>query len=245
MQEIEAPFTHWFSSQTEGGRALLADFHKAHGTTEDYGPIPAAMIDKSDPALMAQFIKQAGFANQPNAFPSAEIEADVKAMAHSQPVMNTPMGWSAHWQSIYDNAVAGQFIATPYHDVKVTDPTKCDAMGQAYQDWMGGRRQDLPDIRDVFLDGGLRDMGFAPKLNTNGRTMLAQMCQECHNAQLDPMVTRDRFLVDTLDQMSRAEKDEAIKRIQTSLDTRLTMPPTLFRTVTQAERNAMIQELQK
>jgi hypothetical protein len=55
MQEIEPPHTHWFSAQTGGGQALLADFHAAHGTAEDYGPIPAAMIDKSDPRLMARF----------------------------------------------------------------------------------------------------------------------------------------------------------------------------------------------
>ena len=245
MQEIKPPFTHWFSTQTEGGRALLADFHKAHGTAEDYGPLPAALVDKSDPSLMAKFITQAGFGDQPNVFDSAAIEAEVKAAESAQPVNNTPMGSSHTWQSIYNNAVAGQFIATPYHDVKVTDPAKCEAMGKAYQDWLAGRSQTLPDIRDVFLDAGLRDMGFAPKMNVDGRTLLKQMCQECHNAQLDPMVTRDKFLVDTLDQMSREEKDLAIKRIQTSKFTVLTMPPLLFRTVTDQERQLMIQELQK
>src|SRR5262249_11422170 len=160
--------------------------------------------------LLAKFIQQAGFGNQPNAFDSATIEAEVDRAAAGQPAINTPMGWSQTWQTIYDNAVAGQFIATPYHDVKVTDPIKLATMSQPYQDWMAGRRQDLPDIRDVFLDGGLRDMGFAPKMGLNGRTLLAQMCQECHNANLDPMVSRDKFLVDTLAQMSRAEKDEAI-----------------------------------
>ena len=245
MQEIKPPFTHWFSSQTEGGKALLIDFHKAHGTAEDYGPIPAALIDKSDPSLMAKFITQAGFGNQPNLFDSAAIEAEVKAFQNAQPANNTPMGWSQTWQSIYNNAVAGQFIATPYHDVKITDPVKCEAMAKAYQDWMTGRSQTLPDIRDVFLDGGLRDMGFAPKMNADGRTLLKQMCQECHNANLDPMVTRDKFLVDQLDQMTREEKDLAIKRIQTSKYTVATMPPTLFRTVTDQERQLMIQELQK
>ena len=245
MQEIEPPFTHWFSSQTEGGRALLADFHQAHGTNEDYGPIPAALVDKSDPQLMAKFIQQAGFAQQPNAFKSAEIESEIKAAAHTQPAVNTPMGWSPTWEGLYNNAVAGQFIATPYHDVKITDPVKLDAMSTAYQDWMNGRRHDLPDIRDVFLDGGLRDMGFAPKLGLDGGTLLKQMCQECHNTSLDPMVTRDRFLVDKLDQMTRDEKNLAIQRINTGLDTVLTMPPTLFRTITPAERQLMIQELQK
>jgi len=88
-------------------------------------------------------------------------------------------------------------------------------------------------------------MGFAPKMGLDGRTLLKQMCQECHNASLDPMVTRDKFLIDQLDQMTRDEKNLAIQRINTGLDTILTMPPTLFRTVTPAERQLMIQELQK
>ncbi|TMQ03982.1 MAG: hypothetical protein E6J91_44960 [Deltaproteobacteria bacterium] len=85
MQELEAPHTHWFSSQTAGGKALLADFHAAHGTTEDYGPIPAGLVDRSDPALMARFITAAGFGDQPNVFHSAAIEAEVTASAPHQP----------------------------------------------------------------------------------------------------------------------------------------------------------------
>ena len=58
-------------------------------------------------------------------------------------------------------------------------------------------------------------------------------------------ITRDKFLVDQLDQMSRDEKDLAIERIQTALDTRLTMPPPLFRTLSERDRKAMIAELKK
>lgn len=245
MQEIEAPFTHWFSMETEGGKALFEDFHKAHGAAEDYGPIPASLIDKSDPALMARFIQQAGFAEQPNPFPSAEIEAELKASAPKQPAVNVPMGKSAVWEGIYANAVNGQFIATPYHDVKVTDPDKLASAAAQYADYLARRSSTIPDIRDVFLDDALRDLGFAPKAGIDGRTLLAQMCQECHNVGLDPGVTRDRFLVDQLDQMSRDEKDLAITRLDLGIDTRLVMPPTLYRTITDDERKAMITELQK
>jgi hypothetical protein len=245
MQEISQPFTHWFSAQTEGGKCLLEDFHKAHGANEDYGGIPAALIDKSDPSLLAALIKQGGFGDQPNAFMSQQIEAELKASAPSQPMVNVPPGKSATWQALYDKAAAGQFIAPPYHDVKVTDPQKLSAMTDAYVAFIGGKRADLPEIRDVFLDEGLRDMGFAPKAGANGRQLLQQMCQECHNANLDMTITREKFLVDQLDQMSRDEKDVAIQRLQMSVDTRLVMPPPLFRTITDDERQLMIEELKK
>ena len=245
MQEIKPPFTHWFSMQTTGGQALYQDFHKAHAAGEDYGPIPGALVDKSDPALMAQMITQAGFANQPNAFDSEAIEAEVARSAASQPWSNSTMGVSPTWQSIYSAAVAGQFIATPYHDVKVTDPTKLDKMTKAYTQYMAGKAADLPDIRDVFMDAGLRDMGFAPKSGLDGKQLLQQMCQQCHHSKLDLTISREKFLVDALDTMTRDEKDVAIQRLQMPVTTRLAMPPALFRTITDAERQLMIDELQK
>ena len=127
MQEIEAPHTHWFSPQTDGGKALLSDFHAAHGTAEDYGPIPAAMIDKSDPALMAAFITAAGFGDQPNVFHSAQIEREVASAAPQQPANNVPIGESNTWRLSFREALAGQFIPVPYHDVKVTDPDQAGA----------------------------------------------------------------------------------------------------------------------
>jgi hypothetical protein len=245
MQELEAPHTHWMSSTTDGGRALLADFHAAHGDSEDYGPVPAALIDKSDPAKMADFIKTAGFAAQPNMFHSAAIESEVVAAAPSQPMVNMPMGASSTWESTYYGYLAGKFIAPPYHDVKITDPAKLAHMTELYQRWRTGGGPLEEDIRDVFLDDGLVDMGFRAPPNRTGRQLLIQHCQECHHENLDPTISRDKFLVDRLDQMSREEKDLAIERIRKPLDTRLTMPPPLFRTLDERERQLMITELRK
>jgi hypothetical protein len=246
MQEIEAPHTHWFSAQTPGGKALLADFHAAHGTTEDYGPIPAALVDKSDPALMAQFIIAAGFADQPNVFHSAAIEAEVAASAPQQPQVNVPAGTSRTWQTIFDAAEGGTFIPTPYHDVKISDPTKLARMTTLYSQYRTGAASVLTeDIRDVFLDSAMTEMGFAPEPVMDGHALLVQQCQQCHNSKLDPTITRDLFLVDQLGKMTRAEKDLAIERIQMPLETRLTMPPPLFRTLTPRDRAAIIDELRK
>ena len=246
MQEIEAPHTHWFSSATTGGQALLGDFHAAHGDAEDYGPIPAGLIDKSDPDKMAAFITAAGFGNQPNAFHSDTIEREVTASAPQQPWTDVPIGWSATWAGSFGDATAGKFIPMPYHDVKVTDPDKLAHMTSAYQSYLSGQTAQLTeDIRDVFLDDGLPEMGFAPLPAMTGRQLLVQQCQECHHSRLDPTISRENFLVDRLDEMSRAEKDLAIQRINTPTDTRLTMPPPLFRTLGDRERTLMIEELSK
>jgi hypothetical protein len=244
MQEIEAPHTHWFSNATDGGKALLEDFHAAHGIDEKYGPIPAALIDQSDPAQMAAFITAAGFGDQPNPFHSEVVEREVKAMAPDQPRVNLPLGWSMSWDTAYRESTQGRFIPAPYHDVKVTDPQKLAGAIDAYKRYRAGEPLTT-DIRDVFLDIGLVDMGFGAPPELSGRELLVQQCQQCHHERLDPTISRDLFLVDKLDQMSREEKDLAIERIQTSTDTRLTMPPPLFRSVGSHERDLMIEELRK
>jgi hypothetical protein len=244
MQEMEAPHTHWFSSSTEGGLALLSDFHAAHGIAEDYGGIPAALIDQSDPDLMAQVITAAGFGTQPNAFPSAQVEAQVIDSAPLQPMVNVPMGWSDTWQQVFDAACSGQAIRAPYHDVKITDPAKLAAMTGAYQAWQSGASPNLTaDIREVLLDAAMVDLGFSPPPGLDGRALLVQQCQECHNSNLDPTLSRERFLVDTLDEMSQGEKNVAIARLKTPTTTRLTMPPPLFRLPSDADRAAMIAAL--
>jgi hypothetical protein len=74
---------------------------------------------------------------------------------------------------------------------------------------------------------------------------LVQTCQQCHNANLDMTLSREKFLVDQLDQMSHDEKELAIERLQLADDSRLAMPPVLFRTITDEERQLMIDELKK
>ncbi|MEO6773136.1 MAG: hypothetical protein ABI467_08940 [Kofleriaceae bacterium] len=244
MQELEAPHTHWFSTQTTGGQALLGDFHAAHGTAEPYGGIPANLIDRSDPDQMAAFIEAAGFAQQPNAFPSAQVESQVLQVAPEQPAANLPMGWSSAWESVYQAGASGQAIAAPYHDVKVTDPVRLADMTAAYVASRNGAPLTA-DIREVLLGPALVDMGFEPRSGLDGRALLVQQCQQCHHARLDPTLTRERFLVDQLDQMSRDEKDLAIARIETPVDTRLTMPPPLFRLPSAADRALMIEQLKK
>jgi hypothetical protein len=247
MQEDSDPFTHFFSRNTAGGRALLDDFHAAHGQDENYGPIPAALIDQSDPAKLAALLAAAGFAQQPNAFDSRSIEAEVSASAPLEPVVNDPPGRSATWQAAYDRAVTGGAIAVPYHDVKISDPARLARMTAAYQQLRSGQLEapQLPDIRQVFLDAGLRDMGFAPKAGQGGRALLVNMCQQCHNPGLDPTISRARFDVTKLGELSRAEKDVAIARLLADDSSRLKMPPVLLRTVTDDERDQMVAELRR
>ncbi len=246
MHELKDPWTHWFRNDNAGGVALLADYHAAHGASEDYGPVPASLVDKSDGRSLEDLVERNGFGAQ-NVFDSTVIEGEVKRSATNQPSLNAPPGTSATWQQLYDNAAAGNSIPVPYHDVKVTDPQKLADMSLAYQNFLAGKTQmtDLPDIRRVFLLDALPDLTFRPKAGLDGKGVIVQMCAQCHNDKLDASLSRARFDVTKLDTMSRAAKDLAIARMQMASTSRLRMPPVIFRSFTDESLNLAIEELQK
>ena len=156
-------------------------------------------------------------------------------------------GASPTWSTLYARAVAGSEIPTPYHGIPQTDPTKTGAMIQAYQQTMAGTlpRDQMPDIRDTLLDAALADMSIRPKPGLDGRGIMKHMCQMCHNSKLDQALPRARFNVELIDQMPRSIRDEAILRLKLPDADRKKMPPTRFHSLSDAERDLVIEELSK
>lgn len=246
MQELQDPWTHWFRNDRPGGVALLQDFFRAHGTNEDYGGIPAAIIGKSDGRALEDLVTGQGFGTQPNGFDSKVIEKEIEESSSKQPEINTPPGQSSTWKQLYQASINGQFIPPPYHDVKVTDPDKLQFATDEYKKFLnGGPASALPDIRRVFLDDALEDLTFLPKSGLNGRQVLMQTCAQCHNNKLDQTISRAKFDVTALDSMSRQEKDLAIQRLLLPAAERLHMPPASMRTLPDDARQAAIDELKK
>jgi hypothetical protein len=241
MQERRAPWTHWFrnNGNQPGGVTLLQDFQAAHGTLEDYAGIPANLIDtpRSDPLVLEALVDNNSVSPQPNEFNTTKIEQQVRASNPAEPALNMPMGASDTWQQIYDFAAGGNAIPVPYHDVKVTDPSKLASLSASYRAFVDGRLEarTLPDVREVLLDGALADMGLRPRAGADGTGILQQMCQRCHNGTLDQTISRARFNVEALSSMSRAEKDLAIDRLTQPASSPKLMPPARFGGLSSAE----------
>lgn len=244
MQEHEAPFTHWMSSSTTGGQVLLADFHAAHGTSENYGPIPASLIDRSNPSALAGLIDTFMF-TQPSPFPSAKIEAEVQQSNPAQPAINIPVGASVTWSALHAAAASGTAIPPPYHDVKITDPTLLAQMSAVYRDVANGTvaRTELPDTRDVVLASAKIDLTFRLAEGGTGSQVLVQACQQCHDPEADPQVSRAHFDVTKLSVMATGEKQLAIDRMHLSPDDPKIMPPRRFRSLSTAQIAAASVEL--
>lgn len=247
MQELQNPWGHFFRNNRENGQVLLADYAAAHDVSEAYAGIPGAAITNSDPAVLEGLVENQGFKNQPNEYETSQILSEVQKINSDQPASNIPMGTSSTWLKLYEASKSGQGIPPPYHDIKVTDPMKLSAATTAYKAVMAGSmpREQLPDIRDIFLDSALSDLSFRPAPGSTGLQILQQQCQQCHNKSLDGSETREKFRVDDLASMTREEKDLAIHRLTLEKSVFRKMPPPRFRELSDDEIKLVTDELKK
>lgn len=250
MQELDSPWTHWFSPSTEGGRALVADFAAAHGD-ESVGGMTSQQIQQADPNSLASMV----FLDtpvQPNEFDSTLIEEQVKqsaaALGGNQPSDNSIPGVSATWRMAFERASRGEAIAVPYYDVKITDADKLAEMTAAYEAYRLGElpAAELPDIRAIFPDDPQRlaEMGIGTLPGLDGAEVLLAACAQCHNERLDQQLSRARFRAD-LQGMDRAEKDAAIARLMLPPEHPLAMPPARLRVLTREARQRAIELLRQ
>lgn len=231
MQELRNPWLHWTFS---GGTTDW--FRYAHDQETTYGGFPIDHAAADDPGNLESFLFNHGFGDQPNMFDSFVIGREL-----------AQNGKSATWEGLYNNAVTGHAIPPPTFMPSHTNPTKAVPMYDAYRAVMNGSlsRDELPDVREIFSADALPSMSIRPKPGLDGRGILVHMCSRCHNSRLDQTLSRARFNVMKLDEMSRAEKDEAIVRLELADDAPGKMPPPRFHTLSPEERALVINELAK
>jgi hypothetical protein len=236
MQELQRPWNHWMYNDSVGVDALRADFHAAHGTTENYGGIPAGALDDGDVQQLEGFVENNGFQSQPNEFLGATIANEVAAT-----------GSSSTWQGLYQNAEHGMYIPVPYYDFRATDPTMVQGLVSQYSQVMAGKmpQSQLGDMTAVFSDADERALTFKPATGLTGAQVLVQVCQQCHNSRLDQTISRALFNVETLSTLPAAIKQEAIRRINLPVDDCSHMPPTRFRDLDPSEIALVQAELSK
>ncbi len=243
MQELNNPWTHWFSGFNDGGRALYRDYRAAHGS-EVYAGIPPAVIGTSNPILIEQLVRRSN-SKEPFFFDSRIIEDEITATNAAQPADNSVVGISPSWQVLYDRAVAGETIPPPFHDVKITDPIKLAAMTRAYVDVVSGRDAELPDIREVIRPEAVIGMSLVPAPGLDAHGIFRHACAQCHNGSLDQSLSRARFNAFDVDNLDAQQRDLLIDRLVRQADDRYVMPPSLFRELPAEDLKTLIDFLRR
>jgi mono/diheme cytochrome c family protein len=247
MNELATPWTHWFAQDNEGGRALVEDYVAAKGDERIAGMDATSILD-SRPTDLEQLVRFVNKQPQPMDYNSDIIEREVRGSASGQPFDNSVPGSSPTWRELFTRAQSGATLTVPYHDVKITDPEKLARASAAYSAFRAGQleRAALPDIRDVLPDdeGMLAEMGMMTTPGADGAAVLTEACSLCHNARLDPKLTRARFRADLVG-ISAEEKAEAVRRLMLPPDNPLAMPPARLRALSQEARARAIEALQR
>lgn len=243
MQELRAPWSHWFpqrfSQRTPSDKLLTEQFLEAHSADQHYGSIPieviASGIEEGSAAHLEALIRAEGFAEQPNVY-DPKIEAEFMAT-----------GESATWQKQFELAVRGEAIAVPYPGIDATDPAKRAEATDSYLAVVTGAapRESLVDLRHLLSPDAPVKMGLTPRPGASGREVLTQMCARCHNEKADPGISRARFNIDQLDNLSRELKDLAIARMTNPDVEHQLMPPKKSGWLSPQALEAAVSELKK
>jgi hypothetical protein len=236
MQELQNAWTHWFAPFS-AGRALMNDYQLVHGD-DAFAGIPGLQLAASNPIVVQNLVEQTNSV-QTNLFPSPIIEAEVEASSPGQPFDNRVVGQSATWDGLFHNAVVGDAIPPPFHDVKITDPARVAAVADALHAHRQNSGNPMPDLRDVIRVEAEQGMMVRAPDGLSGRQLLVAMCAQCHNGKLDPSLSRANFNVFDVDCLSNADRDTLIARLKLPRDDRFRMPPTFMRELSDDEIKAI------
>lgn len=244
MRELRGPWLHFFQPVRSQDPAdpyanatspLAGDYAAAKGY-ESYGGLAGELTKFTAAGL---FLQNAVTTGQPVLFDSEQImlergvlEAGGAAMPRRSPT----------WDRAYAAFKRGEQLALPHFDERPTDAAKQAKLAAAYARYRAGELpvDQLPNLADIFPDDPhLRaELGLATEPEATPAEALIQACGSCHNQVLDQTLSRARFSID-LAQMTRAELDLALARIELPRDQPGAMPPPGFRQLTNEVRSRL------
>lgn len=242
MQELRVPWMHWFpagamklnirdpsSSQTDTEDVLLPIFREAHGHERQYGGIPLSELldlDRFAASALEGFIDTYWSlkGGAPPIFPQDNQDFEFNS---NQVLQERAQGSRAQWTQYFAEVRSGRRVTVPFYDVDTSDPAKRRAAVAAY---LAVERGSAPastmlDLRDVFSAEAQLALSIRPADTEPGPELLTHFCGRCHNPRLDQSLSRARFDVERLAEMSAEEKKLAIERILLPQDSPYVMPP--------------------
>lgn len=237
MQEFSSPWTHFLAPPTLSlSASLLAhDVLLAHPREELFSGIPAALLgEKSEPQWLTSLVAQESGGTQPNEFRSAAIAVEINSGASSH-----------HWNDIFEASRMGEAIPVPHWDSRVVDATRLKSVAAAFREaTTTSAGEAVPDLRNLHSPEANYAMSIRAAPGASPTELLNQMCRHCHNSNLNPSLSRARFNVDRLEEMTPAQKQLLRTRIRLPPDDVRKMPPLLCGELTNQEVEVLEQFFQ-
>lgn len=251
MRELEAPWTHFFSTYVEEDgpfldgidNALLARSYRLAKGDEAYGGVSSEVIDRTSGFVLQPAVP----ANQPLLFDTPTIFNERYPYVSGQAWPLPPVR-SATWDREFEAFKRGEHLALPHFDLMVADTAKLEAASDAYTKYRAGRlaAAELPDLADVFSDDPQTraEIGLEAEPDATPPEALIQACGACHNDVLDQSLSRARFNVG-LSRLDRAEIATAVERLRRDPEAPGVMPPAEARQLTPSVRARVIEYLER
>ncbi|HEX6241342.1 MAG TPA: hypothetical protein VFZ61_10630, partial [Polyangiales bacterium] len=229
MRELQGPWSHFFSDKTDPSVIAFQEAKK----NEIYGGVPYWAMGHA-----------AGFNLQSRVDVAQPLEFKpiiVRELEAHDPAMGPRR--SPTWDKAYQAFKRGEQLALPYFEALVTDPQKQARLTDAYKRYRAGElpAAQLPDLGDIYPDDpqARAEIGLQIEPNATPVDALIQACAPCHNDRLDQTISRARFNI-SLGRMSRAELDEAVRRIEQPAGSAGVMPPPESRELDAAGRARLL-----
>lgn len=241
MVEQRFPWTHFFRDADEG-RGLLDDYFTAHHRSEAYAGIPGALVSWSEPARLEGLVENEGFIVQPAELPTKALAQ----MVSTGKLLTTLPAYDALYQQAKSGA--GPIIPFPY--ARFVDRARFQTTASQYMATLSGSGRvesaptsELSEPRDLHTEEARWRAGLRPAPNSDGASIVVQMCARCHNGSLDQSVSRARFDATRLSELSASERALAVARMKLPRGSALKMPPERFGTLTDDEIEAAAKAL--
>lgn len=236
MIEQRFPWTHFFRDKDEG-RALLDDYFTAHSRSEAYAGIPGTLVSWSEPARLEGLVENEGFIVQPGELPTKAL---AQMVSSGKLLTKVPA-----YDALYQQAKSGAGPVIPYPYARFVDPLRFKTSAAQYTATFAQQASptELPALGDLHSDEARWRSGLSPEPNSDGASIVVQMCARCHNGSLDQTLSRARFDATRFAELDASERALAVARMKLPEGSPLKMPPERFGTLTPAQIEAASQAL--
>lgn len=228
---VDDPGTHG----TRSSEVLWSMFERMHGEDGTYGGVTMEELRPSAAGPdLETFVKLYIMSREmPAPLQVPQTEGSMVSDYFCDSASMEVLGAGSSWQTEYQRVLAGERLPLPSMKIDITDPGLRETAIESYQRVLAGLEvpEALIDPRDVITDEVLVEMSVMPRPDASAQEIISHMCSRCHNANLDPSLTRARFDATSLSDLTIAEKALIADRITRSHDDSHLMPPSRFATL--------------